>query len=75
MFGSIFDKEFKGVIPRSIEHIFSYIDSCDMDIEFVLTCSMLEIYKETLFDLLNIQRADLKIKESPSRGIYVEGLN
>jgi kinesin family member 5 len=54
MFGSIFDKEFKGVIPRSIEHIFSYIDSCDMDIEFVLTCSMLEIYKETLFDLLNI---------------------
>lgn len=36
---------------------------------------MLEIYKETLFDLLSVNRTDLKIKESPVRGIYVEGLN
>jgi len=36
---------------------------------------MLEIYKENLNDLLSSQRSDLKIKESPIRGIYVEGLN
>ena len=35
---------------------------------------MLEIYKENLYDLLTINKADLKIKESPVRGIYVEGL-
>jgi hypothetical protein len=35
---------------------------------------MLEIYKETLFDLLSLQRPDLKIKESATKGIYVEGL-
>ena len=36
---------------------------------------MLEIYKETLYDLLNSERnIELKIKESPRRGIYVEGL-
>jgi len=35
---------------------------------------MLEIYKETLFDLLSVNRPDLKIKESATRGIYVEGL-
>lgn len=75
MFGNIFDREFKGVIPRSIEHIFSYIERCELEIEFVLTCSMLEIYKENLYDLLSTQRVDLKIKESPSKGIYVEGLN
>ena len=46
-----------------------------MEVEFVLNASMLEIYKETLFDLLSLQRVDLKIKESPTRGIYVEGLN
>ncbi len=45
-----------------------------MDIEFTLTCSMLEIYKETLYDLLSMNKADLKIKESPVKGIYVEGL-
>jgi len=59
----------------SSESIFRYINECDQDTEFVLTCSMLEIYKETLFDLLSVNRADLRIKESASRGIYVEGLS
>jgi kinesin family protein 5 len=44
-----------------------------MDVDFTLTCSILEIYKENLFDLLSDHK-DLKIKESPARGIYVEGL-
>ena len=43
---------------------------------------MLEIYKENLFDLLlgfdggktDEKTAELKIKENPLRGIYVEGL-
>ena len=35
---------------------------------------MLEIYKENLFDLLSINRPDLKIKENPKKGIYVENL-
>jgi hypothetical protein len=35
---------------------------------------MLEIYKETLYDLLSMNKSDLKIKESPVKGIYVEGL-
>ncbi len=43
--------------------IFSFINSSEN--EFVLTCSMLEIYKETLYDLLSIHKADLKIKENP----------
>ena len=74
MFGDIYKKNLKGLIPRSIEHIFKTINSCEVDVEFILTCSMLEIYKENLHDLLCIQKADLKIKESPTRGIYVEGL-
>jgi len=45
-----------------------------MEIDYVLNCSMLEIYKETLFDLLSLNKSDLKIKESPAKGIYVEGL-
>jgi kinesin family member 5 len=45
-----------------------------MEVEFVLKCSMLEIYKETLYDLLNERNSDLKIKEHPQKGIYVDGL-
>ena len=40
----------------------------------MITCSIIEIYKEALFDLLAEERMDLKIKESPRRGIYVENL-
>lgn len=43
---------------------------------------MLEIYKENLYDLFAGDKmvgdktsSELKIKENPRRGIYVEGLN
>jgi hypothetical protein len=35
---------------------------------------MVEIYKETIRDLLNIDKTDLKIKEAPRKGIYIENL-
>jgi hypothetical protein len=35
---------------------------------------MLEIYKETLRDLLTPEGSDLRIKEDPHKGIYVQGL-
>ena len=40
----------------------------------MIICSILEIYKETLIDLLRDGDQDLKIKESPTKGIYVDGL-
>ena len=45
-----------------------------MEVDYVITCSILEIYLETLYDLLSDDRIDLKIKESRRKGIYVEGL-
>lgn len=63
------------------EHIFEYIESMKLDIDIYIKCSMLEIYKENLYDLLigfdgesGEKPPDLKIKENPRRGIYVEGL-
>ena len=41
----------------------------------MITCSILEIYKENLRDLLRDEEVQhLKIKESPTKGIYVDGL-
>jgi len=57
------------------DHIFEHIENVDDDVEFTVNCSMLEIYKENLYDLLNNRANDLKIKENPQKGIYVEGLN
>lgn len=36
---------------------------------------MVEIYIEKIRDLLNTARVDLKIREDPVRGIYIENLS
>ncbi|EGR30362.1 kinesin motor domain protein [Ichthyophthirius multifiliis] len=75
MFGDIQNPENRGIIPRVSSQIFEYINTQEQDIEFLITCSMLEIYKEQLFDLLNVKRVGLKIKEmSQKGGIFVQGL-
>jgi kinesin family protein 5 len=70
----IYDEEHRGIIPRAATQVFAAIETADRDVEFTFTCSMLEIYKETLKDLLEPSAKELKIKEDPRRGIYVAGL-
>ena len=78
MYGNdLYDDELKGIIPRSIEDIFRFInDEAHTEIKFELKFSLLEIYKENLHDLLNpeVKSSDLKIKEHPKKGIYVANL-
>ena len=74
MGADLYDETRRGIIPRAANKIFSAVDTCSADIEFTLTCSMLEIYKESLNDLLCAEPHHLKIKEDPRKGIYVQGL-
>ncbi|CAG9330523.1 unnamed protein product [Blepharisma stoltei] len=69
----IYDDLTRGIIPRAISLIFDYLSNAKDEAEYTLKCSMLEIYKETLKDLLG-NNTNLKIKEDPRRGIYVQGL-
>lgn len=79
MYGAnLYDDTFKGIIPRAIDHIFQIInDEKNQDVKFEIKFSMLEIYKEGLYDLLNSEtnHADIKIKEHPKKGIYVTNLS
>ena len=76
MFGNdIYDAERKGIVPRAAVDIFQIWEANPEVKEVVILCSMLEIYKENLRDLLADVVIDLKIKESPSNGIYVDGLS
>jgi len=76
--GELLDSETQGIIPRAINEIFEYINSEEnKEIRFELKFSMLEIYQEQLYDLLNpdTKSQDLKIKEHSKKGIYVENLS
>lgn len=63
-----------GLIPRIVNDIFTYVQESDDNVKFQLKLSMLQIYKEVIYDLFTGEK-DLKIKENPSKGIYVEGLS
>eukprot|EP01116_Phalansterium_solitarium_P019056 TRINITY_DN5222_c0_g1_i2.p1 TRINITY_DN5222_c0_g1~~TRINITY_DN5222_c0_g1_i2.p1 ORF type:complete len:836 (+),score=380.20 TRINITY_DN5222_c0_g1_i2:131-2638(+) len=68
------NSELKGIIPRATQHIFKHISKDRDGIEFTIKCSFLEIYKEVIKDLLNPRGTNLKVHESPSRGVWVEEL-
>ena len=74
MYGEIHDEDNKGIIPRAAKHIFNFIEKCEYDVEYTIEASMLEIYRETLNDLLAISKTDLKIKEDPQKGVHVGNL-
>ena len=76
MYGpDIFDDIYKGIIPRIVEDIFNYVEQADDNIDFQFKLSILEIYKEVMYDLLSQQVTDLKIQENPEFGIVIDGLS
>ena len=73
MMGSSVQNDLHGVIPRSLAQIFRNLSTSSSEIEYCVKCSMVEIYKETLKDLLG-SNSELKIKQDKRKGIFIEGL-
>ncbi|KAI9003619.1 kinesin motor domain-containing protein, partial [Gaertneriomyces semiglobifer] len=63
-----------GVIPQAVDDIFSYIRSQSADREYLLRVSYMEIYNETIRDLLSPDQTDLRIHEDRKRGVFVSPL-
>lgn len=64
------------LIYRLVElsQLFAHITSERENTEYTIKCSFLEIYKERIRDLLNPKNANLKVRETPSRGVWVDGI-
>ncbi|XP_022883144.1 kinesin-like protein KIN-7O [Olea europaea var. sylvestris] len=62
-----------GVIPLAVYDLFNIIHE-EMDREFLLRMSYMEIYNEEINDLLAPEHRKLQIHESIDRGIFVAGL-
>ncbi|KAI8847410.1 kinesin motor domain-containing protein [Chytridium lagenaria] len=63
-----------GIIPQSIDDVFSFIREQKDDKEYLLRVAYLEIYNETIRDLLAPDQKDLRIHEDRKRGVYVSPL-
>ncbi|XP_063758805.1 centromere-associated protein E isoform X2 [Eleginops maclovinus] len=66
---------FPGVIPQAVEDVFQTIKSCPKK-EFLLRVSYMEIYNETVSDLLvdSWKRKPLEVRETINKNIYVADL-
>lgn len=69
-------RELRGIIPRSVEDIFYYIqNTADVSARFLVRASYLQIYNEVICDLLKPERTNLAIREDKKKGVFVEGLS
>ena len=68
----------RGIIPRTIETIFSYIESnSNKNTKFIIRAAYLQIYNEMISDLLKPENANknLSIREDKQKGLYVDNLS
>ena len=69
------NEKMKGIIPRACQLLFKNINNNPQTEDANLRVSFLEIYRETIRDLIkNSASGDLKLRQNPSKGVYVEGL-
>ncbi len=66
-----------GIIPLAVNHLFHYIATAEKakSREYLLTVSYLEIYNESMMDLLRPKSRTLSIKEDRTQGVFVDGLH
>jgi kinesin family protein 3/17 len=66
----------RGIVPRSMEEIFKYIENCpNSNTAFMVRASYLQIYNEVISDLLKPEKGNLMIREDKRKGVFVEGLS
>ncbi len=76
MVGEFLDEEKKGIIPRSFDYIFKKIKDFqkeDEKIRFSIEISFIQIYLELIGDLFEPNN-EVKIREDPEKGVYLEGV-
>lgn len=57
-----------GIIPRACKHIFDKIkNESEENTKYEVFCTMMEIYNEKIFDLLNPTRTPLKVTTIKNR--------
>eukprot|EP00798_Chlamydomonas_sp_ICE-L_P016527 gene16524-22754_t len=62
-----------GIITRSVHHLYHMMRE-KKDMKYALSASVLEIYNEAIFDLLNLKAKNLPIKWDAADGFNVPGL-
>eukprot|EP00462_Mataza_sp_D1_P017353 CAMPEP_0175160044 /NCGR_PEP_ID=MMETSP0087-20121206/23779_1 /TAXON_ID=136419 /ORGANISM="Unknown Unknown, Strain D1" /LENGTH=530 /DNA_ID=CAMNT_0016448201 /DNA_START=20 /DNA_END=1609 /DNA_ORIENTATION=- len=74
MMGEPTSEKNKGIIPRFLEGIFQAIEEADDSIRFTMKLSYVEIYNESIRDLLDPTRTNLKIRET-DKTVWIQDIS
>ena len=81
MVGDFNNKSKRGIIPRAINYIYDEMEnilkeegSNKSESKFSLYLSFIQIYLESIQDLLDTDAKDIKLREDPDKGVYLEGV-
>jgi len=66
--------EIPGILPCAVRDIFNGIKADKESSDYNVWVSYLEIYNESINDLLNPGKCGLKMKDDPNHGVDVAGL-
>lgn len=71
-------RHLRGIMPRVFEYIFDSIqkerEEKGPTVDYVVKCAYLQVYNETITDLLTPSQHNLNIREDTLKGVYVEDL-
>ncbi|GJQ11274.1 hypothetical protein GpartN1_g3065.t1 [Galdieria partita] len=71
-------RQLRGIMPRVFEYIFDSIrkerEEKGATVDYVVKCAYLQVYNETITDLLTPSQHNLNIREDTLKGVYVEDL-
>ena len=76
MVGEFLDEEKKGIVPRAFDYIFEkikFFQKKDEKTKFSVEISFIQIYLELIGDLFEPNN-EVKIREDPEKGVYLEGV-
>ena len=84
MVGEFNNKSKSGIIPRAINYIYDQMNQITKEKgdgkktsgdKFSIYVSFIQIYLESIQDLLEPELKDIKIREDPEKGVYLEGVH
>jgi hypothetical protein len=73
MVGDFKNQKDKGIIPRAFDYIFEQTKQ-DKEHKYNILISFIQIYIEQIQDLLDPSKKDIRIREDPDNGVYLEGV-
>ena len=81
MVGDFNSKSKRGIIPRSIKYIYEEMEKIlkeegtnKSESKFSVYLSFIQIYLESIQDLIDPGSKEIKIREDPDKGVYLDGV-